>query len=211
MQTAYPGEEATVAHRVLWLYGIYMLLSNAAYLTGYALLPEGVMRRSPSVAAGRFVAGASSFWGELALTLLFNVGLVVVVAVIMNLNQVRGFPVGYLYPIFLGVVSGLISGTNSFASSDLTLFNARDGMALGLSIGNLEMLGYILVLAATVRYGVYQYRSWWRWGGEWSPTKRMRVRDVHLTRSEMIALGLGLACIILAAVRETMMARGGPA
>jgi hypothetical protein len=209
MHAAYPGEGATVAHRVLWLYGIYMLLSNAAYVAGYALLPEGVMRQSPSVAAGRIVAGASSFWGELGLTLLFNVGLVVVVALIMNLNQVRGFPVGYLYPIVLGVVSGLISGTNSFASSDLTQFNARDGMALGLSIGNLEMLGYILMLAATVRYGVYQYRSWWRWSGEWSPTKRMQIRDVRLTRSEWLALGLGLACIILAGVRETVMARGG--
>jgi hypothetical protein len=208
MNKFFPGQEESVLKRVLWLYGLYMLLSNGAYLAGYYLLPEGALRQSPYTTAGRIVAQASSFWSELGLTLLFNVGFVVVVAIILNLNQVRGFPVGYLYPIALGVVSGLISGTNSFAASDLTQFNARDGMALGLTIGNVEMLGYILVLAATVKYGVYQYRSWWRWGGEWKPVKMMRLRDVRLWRDEIVVLALGIGLVVLAAIIETLMARG---
>jgi hypothetical protein len=205
----FPAQDESVLKRLLWLYGIYMLLSNAAYLAGYYLLPEGALRQGPLTAPGRIAAQGSSFWAELGLTLLFNIGMVVVVAVIMNLNQVRGFPVGYLYPISLGVVSGLISGTNSFVASDLTQFNAREGMALGLSIGNIEMLGYILVLAATVKYGVYQYRSWWRWSGDWKPVKLMRIRDVRLARDEVLVLALGIAFVILAAIRETLMARGG--
>lgn len=38
--------------RVVWLYGAYMLLNNAAYLVGYYLLPPGLMRNSPQTAAG---------------------------------------------------------------------------------------------------------------------------------------------------------------
>ena len=125
-------------------------------MAGYYLLPEGALRQSPATAAGRSVYRASSLWSQLGLTLLFNVGFVVTVAVIMNLNQVRGFAVGYLYPIFLGVTSRLILGTNSFVASDLTQFNASDGMALGPILGHVEMLGYNLVLAGTVKYGVYQ-------------------------------------------------------
>lgn len=81
---------------------------------------------------------------ELLLTLLFNLGFVVMIAIVMNLNRVNGFPFGYVYPVMLGIVAGLIPGTNSFAASDLNDYTAREGMALGLSIGNIEILGYIV-------------------------------------------------------------------
>jgi hypothetical protein len=198
----------TVWKRVLWLYGLYMLLSNAAYLFGYSVLPEGFMRGSPQVAVGRLVAGATSFWSEFGLTLVFNLGLVAVIGLLLNLNQVRGFPMGYILPISLGLVSGLISGTNSFAASDLRAYNAWDGMALGLSIGGVEMLAYILVIAATAGLGVYHYRSWWRWSGEWQPAKLKRLRDVRLSGSEIVCLALGGALLLAAAYRETILALG---
>ncbi len=195
-----------VGKRVLWLYGLYMLLSNAAYLLGYTLLPEGVMRGTPYVAVGRVVSGAASPWGEFGLTLLFNLGLVVSIGVLLNLNQVRGVPAGYVLPISLGLVSGLISGTNSFAASNLREYNAWDGMAFGLSIGGVEMLAYILVIAATAGLGVYRYRSWWRWSGAWQPTKLRRLRDVRLSRSEIVCMALGIVLLIAAAYRETWLA-----
>lgn len=194
-----------VLKRVLWLYGLYMLLSNASYLFGYYLLPEGFMRGSPQVAAGR-LAATGVFWSELALTLFFNLGLAVAVIVLCNLNQVRGFPVGYIIPISLGIFAGLIAGTNSFGASDLRQINAWDGMALSLSIGNFEMLAYILVIAGTVAFGVYQYRSWWRWSGEWKPTKTMNLRDVRLSRAETVCLISGILLLVVAAYRETAMA-----
>ncbi len=195
-----------VVKRALWLYGLHMLLSNGFYLIGYYLLPEGFLRGSPQVAIGAGVSAAPGFWPQLVLTLLLNVGWAAALAVVLNFNQIKGFPMGYLVIIALGVTGGLIPGTNSFAASDLTLYNARDGMALGLSIGGLEMLGYILIAAATVPLGVYQYRSWWRWSGEWAPTKLMRIRDVRLSRGELAALLLGVLVLVVAAVRETLMA-----
>ncbi len=202
-QVHVPG---SVFSRILWIYGFYTLLSNAAFLIGYYWLPEGFMRGSPQTSGGQVVAEAQSFWGQFGLTLLFNLGWVTVVCIVMNFNQIKGVSAGYLYPLFLAITSGLIAGTNSFIASDITHYNARDGMALALSIGNLEMLGYIFVIASTIKFGVYQYRSWWRWTGEWNPTKVMNLRDVRLSRPEIICMVMGILLVILGAYRETLMA-----
>jgi hypothetical protein len=192
--------------RLLWLYGLYALLNNLAFLFGYYFLPEGFMRSSPQVGVGRLVATAESFWMELALTLVLNLG-IALLAVALNLNQVRGFPVGYVLPISLAITGGLIVGTNSFAASDLRQYNAWEGMALGQSIGGLEMLAYILVIAATANLAMYQYRSWWRWGGEWSPRKIKRFRDLKLTKAEVVFLIIAVLLFFFAAFRETMMVK----
>lgn len=197
--------EDSVYKRILWLYGLHTILHNVAFLVGYYLLPEGFMRGSPQVAIAGVVAAQQTFWQEMGLTLLLNLGLVGGLGVVCNLSRVRGFPAGYLIPIVLGVLSGLIVGTNSFAASDLSQYSARDGMVLGITIGGLEMLGYILIIASTVKLGVYHYRSWWRWSGEWRPVKVMKLREVRLSRSEVACLGMGILLVIVAAYRETAM------
>jgi hypothetical protein len=208
----FPAQQVNVPDnvykRLLYLFGAFTLLSQFSFLVGYYLLPEGFLSHSPQTAAARIAGSTDSFWGEFGLTLLFNLGMVTLISVVMNFNQIKGFPVGYLYPLFLGLFTGLIAGTNSFTASDITQYNVRDGMALAYSIGNLEMLGYICVIAATVRLGVYQYRSWWRWSGPWKPVKVMRIRDVRLSRDETSILLLGLFLVILGSWRETMMAFG---
>ena len=192
----------SVFKRILWLYGLFTLLSNASFLVGYYLLPEGFMRGSPLMAAGELVASAESFWPQFGLTLLFNVGLIIVFGVGANLQQVRNFPAGYVIPIFLGIGGGLIVGTNSFIASDLSRYSVRDGMALGLSIGELEMLAYIITIASTVKFGIYQYRSL----VDWKPTKVKRLRDVRLSQQETLCLIIAVLLLIIAAYRETAMA-----
>jgi hypothetical protein len=70
-----------VFKRILLLYGLYSLLSNAVYLLGYYLLPEGFMRGSPGMTPAR-VAATGTFWSEFALTFLINLVLVVLLSVI---------------------------------------------------------------------------------------------------------------------------------
>ena len=206
--TANLQQNVSVFKRVLLLYGAYMLLNNSAYLIGYYFLPEGFMSDSPQVAAARYVDSAGSFGMEFALTLVFNLGMVALLAILLNANQINGFPTGYVYPLFLGVIGGLVAGTNSFVASDLTKYTVLEGMALSLSIGNLEMLGYICVIAATVKLGIYQYKSWWRWTGKWKPIKTGRLQDVRLNRYEAAVLIVGIALVLFAAYRETLMAWG---
>jgi len=196
-----PTTQESVFKRVLWLYGLYTLLSNATYLLGYYLLPEGFMRGSPGMWTAR-VAATGTFWSEFALTFLINLVLVVLLSVILNVLQVKGFPLGYLYPIALAVGTGLTSGTNSFLASDLRQYNAWDGMALGLSICNVEVLANLLIIASTVALGVYQYSNWWHG----KPTKVMNLRDVRLSRAEMLCLTSGILLLFIAAYRETVMA-----
>ena len=97
----------SVFKRILWLYGLFTLLSNASFLVGYYLLPEGFLRGSPVMAAGELVASVESFWPHFGSTLLFNLGLITVVGVGANLQQIRGFPAGYIIPIVLGIGGGL--------------------------------------------------------------------------------------------------------
>jgi len=201
-------QNVSVFKRVLLLYGAYMLLNNSAYLIGYYFIPEGFMSGSPQAAAARVVDSAGSFGMEFALTLVFNLGMVALLAILANTNQINGFPTGYVYPLFLGVIGGLVAGTNSFVASDLTKYTVWEGMALSLSIGNLEMLGYICVIAATVKLGIYQYKSWWRWTGKWKPIKTGRLLDVRLDRFEVGVLIIGIALVLFAAYRETLMAWG---
>jgi hypothetical protein len=126
--------------RFLWLYGLYALLNNLGYLFGYYFLPERFMRSSPQVGVGGLVATPESFWMQFVITLVLNLGGVGLLAVVLNLNQVKGFPAGYVLPISLAITGGLMAGTNSFAASDLKQFNAWEGMALGQSIAVLLFL-----------------------------------------------------------------------
>ena len=75
-------------------------------------------------------------------------------------------------------------------------------MALGLIIGNVEVLANLLIIASTVNIGVYQYRNWW----QWKPTKAMSLRDIRLSRSEILCLTGGILLLIFATYRETGMA-----
>ncbi len=197
----------SVFKRTLLLYGLYTLIFNICFVFAFYLLPEGFMRGSPQTATGEIVAAAESFWPQFGLTLFFNLGIMTTIAVLSNFNQVRGFPVGYLIPISLAITQGLVVGTNSFVSDNLDSYsNVREAMALGQTIGGIETLGFIFIIASTVKYGVYQYRSWWRWSGEWKPTKLMNLRDVRLSRQETGYLVCGVLFLIIAAYRETMMA-----
>ena len=196
-----------VFKRILLLYGLNTLLFNICFVVAYYLLPEGFMRGSPQMAGGEIVAKAGSFWPQFGLTLLFNSGMTTV-AIVANFNQVKGFPAGYLIPIVLAITGGLIVGTNSFVADDLDRYsNVREAMALGQTIGGLETLGFILVIASTVKYGVYRYRSWWRWSGEWKPAKLMNLRDVRLSRQETLCLVMAILLLVIGAYRETVMAK----
>lgn len=149
-----------VFKRILWLYGLYTLLFNTCFVFAYYFLPKGFLSGSPQTAAGEIVATAESFWPQFGLTLFFNLGIMTTIAIVANFNQVKGFPTGYLIPPVLAVTQGLIVGTNSFTADDLDRYsNVREAMALGQTIGGIEILGFILVIASTVRYDVYQYRS----------------------------------------------------
>ena len=176
-----------------------MLLSNAAYLLGYYLLPEGFLRGSPVLSTARVVASSSTFWSQLALTFLGNLGIVTALSVCVNLFRVKGFSLGYIWPIFLAIQSGVVAGTNSFLLSDLTQINVRDGMAMSLSIGGLEFLAYILIIASTVSLVVYQFSSW----TQLRPTKLKNLRDVRLSRAEVLCVIAGIVLLFVAAYLET--------
>jgi hypothetical protein len=201
MDTSKVHVSGNVFSRILLFFGLYTLLFNAAFLIGYYWLPEGILRATPATAAGQVVATAQTFWGQLGFTLLFNLGSILVASISMNLFQIKGVSLGILLPFFLAVFSGLVTGTNSFVSSDMTQYNVRDGTALALSIQTFEMLGYLFIVSATVGLGIFQYRSLW----QWKPTKVIKLRDIKLSKPEMMCVVIGILLIIFGAFRETML------
>ena len=196
----------SVLKRVILLYGLHAILFNIFFVFAYYVLPEGFMRGSPQMASAEVVARQPYFWSQVGMILFFNMGVVPLIIVLCNFNRIKDIPVGYLVPVSLAITGGLVVGTNSFLCDDLDRYRSvREAMALGQTIGGLETLGLILVVAATVPLGVYHYRSWWRWRGQWKPKKVMKLRDVRLSRSEAICLAVGILLLVVAAYRETAM------
>jgi len=196
----------SVLKRVIVLYGLHAILFNIFFVFAYYVLPEGFLRSGPQMASAEVVAGQSSFGSQFVMTLFFNMGVVVLIIVLCNFNRIRGIPVGYLVPVSLAITGGLVVGTNSFLADDLDRYSSvREAMALGQTIGGLETLGFILIVASTVPLGVYHYRSWWRWSGRWKPDKEMKLRDIRLSRAEIICLAVGILLLVVAAYRETGM------
>jgi len=171
-----------------------------SFLFGYYLLPEGFMRGTPQFEMGRLVSSFSSFWSQFGLLLLFNLGIAFTLCVLANLQQVYGIPMGSIVLVILGITSGLIAGTNSFSASDLKQFNALDGTALGMSIGGVEMIAYVLAVSATFNIGVANYTL-----RQWKGEKIKTWREIRLCTSEIIFLCLGIILLIVAAYRETKM------
>lgn len=190
-----------VLKRVLWLYGAHTLLSNVFIIVGYFFLPEGFLRDSPLTWAGSVAAKPETVKGEFIATLIFNLGIMSMIGIGLNLISIKGFPQGYFVPLMLGVVSGLLLGTNSFVAIDLSEIQYVEGLAIGFTIGGIEMLGYVCLVASTVKLGIYQYQSWWQWNEK--PHKVMKLREVRLSKSEIICLLIGVLLIVIAAFRES--------
>ena len=190
-----------VLFRVLLLYGAYNLFHNVAFLVGYHLLSPGAMKGSHPAIIASHVAGFSSFWSEFAATLLINLLVMGSICILLNLQRVRTIPLGYLVTFFLGVTTGLFLGTNSLAALDLSGVPFLAGTATGLTIGGAETLGYACLIAATAGISMYQRQTWWRWNEKF--VRIRSLRDIRLTRGELLVLAVGLALIVVAAWRET--------
>jgi len=195
------GDLRTVVLRVLFLYGLYMLLHQVVFLIAYFGLPEKWLVGSPWFRTGEWAAAGGTWSGQFVRTLVTNLGVVCGLCATLNLQRVRGFSVGYFMPIWLGLMTGLVLGTNSFAGMDLRgPLPFLWGTAQALTIGGAEMLGYILVTAATVKLGIYR-RGSWRWNDRFERVGRLR--DVRLEWAEWLALTVGIGLVIVGAWRES--------
>ncbi len=194
------GDLRTVLLRVLFLYGLYMLLHQVVFLIAYFGLPEKLLVGSPWFRIGGWAAANGTWSGQFVRTLETNLGVVCVLCAALNLQRVRGFAVGYFVPIWLAVMTGLFLGTNSLVAVDLRNQPFLAGTAQAMTVGGAEMLGYILVTAATVKLGIYR-RGSWRWN---DPFKRVgRLRDVRLEWAEWVALAMGIGLVVVGAWRES--------
>jgi hypothetical protein len=200
-EAVFKGDWRTVVLRVLFLYGLYMLVHQVVFLIAYFGLPEKWLVGSPWFRIGEWAAAGGTWSGQFVRTLVTNLGVVCGLCATLNLQRVKGFSVGYFMPIWLGLMTGLVLGTNSFVGMDLRgPLPFLWGTAQAMTIGGAEMLGYILVTAATVKLGIYRRESWRRK----DRFERVgRLRDVRLEWAEWVALAMGIGLVIVGAWRES--------
>ena len=199
-ETVLRGDWFMVALRVLCLYGLFMLLQQVLFLIGYFGLPERLLAGTPWFRIGEWAAAGGTWSGQFVRTLITNLGVVCGLCAALNLQRVRGFSVGYFMPIWLGVMSGLFLGTNSFVRVDLRNQPFLAGTAQGMTVMGPETLGYMLVTAATVKLGIFR-RATWRWKDRFERVGRLR--DVRLQWAEWMALAMGIGLVIVGAWRES--------
>lgn len=201
MNVAQTLTQENVIKRILLLYGLYTLFSNAFFLIGYHLLPEGIFRGHP---LATFVAQEPNFWLHFGKTFIINLIIAVVLGIGLNLFMFRnGIPFGYLLVVGIGIMGGLIVGTNSFMD-DLSRYSVLEGLSKGLSIGELEMLGRISIIASTAGVSIYTDDTPW-WSLRTKIVKVKNFRDIMLSRQECIALMMGILLLIIGAYNETVM------
>jgi hypothetical protein len=201
MKMAKTFTQENVFKRILWLYGLRTLISNISLLAGYHLLPEGIFRGAFPLAT--MVAKQSNFWLHFAQTLIINFWFIAF-GVGMNLFMYKeGITFGYGIPIATGIFGGLILGSNSFMD-DLSRYSLLEGLVRGCSIGEIEMLAYVLIIASTAGISIYMDTTPW-YSLKTKMVKVKNFRDIRLSRQEWIVLLMGIFLLIIAGYNETVL------
>ncbi len=188
--------------RIIWGYMIYIGLVLTSFAVGYFLLPRGAFISTPWTAFGVMAATPESPLAQFLATIGFNLAFVLLLGVGLNLQRVRDFPAGYIFIFSAGVVSGLIAGTNPFASQIVSPYTI-EGWLVALRIQHLELLGYTIIVASTISIGLMDYSSWLPWKAKeiiiqsWS--------DIRFTRHEIIGIVIGIALILIGGYNETVL------
>jgi hypothetical protein len=195
--------QQNVLKRVLWAYGIYIILSLVAFAIGYLLLPEGALRGSAIAIWGEVAAQQTSFWSKFLATIGFNLGIASLIGIVVNLQRVNGLPAGYVFIFVQGILSGIVAGTNSFVIQVISPYTL-EGWLVALRIGYLEFLGYVCIVAATIGVGLRNYTSWLPWKAK--EVKVKSWRDIRLSRQEIIWLVIGILLILVASYNEAVLA-----
>jgi len=188
--------------RIIWGYMIYIVLVLTSFAVGYFLLPRGALINTPWTAFGVMAATPESPFAQFLATIGFNLAFVLLLGVGLNLQRVRGFPAGYIFIFSAGVVSGLIAGTNSFASQIISPYTI-EGWLVALRIQHLELLGYTIIVASTISIGLMDYSSWLPW-----KAKEIKIQswsDIRFTRNEIIGIVIGIALILKGGYNETFL------
>jgi len=152
---------------------------------------------------GVIAATQDSLIAQFLTTAVFNLGFVFVLGVGLNLQRVNNFPTGYVFVFSAGIVSGLIAGTNSFASQVISPYTI-EGWIIALRIQHLELLGYTCVVASTIPVGLSDYSSWLPWKAKES--KIHTWTEIRLTRQEIFGVIMGILFILVGAYNETIIA-----
>jgi len=205
MQITKKLTQENISKRILWVFGIYWVLTLTAFAIGYFLLPEGVFRGSPVVVLGNLVAQHQEFWPVFLRIVFFNLGLVLLVGAALNIQRVRGFPTGYVFIFVQGFMSGIIAGTNSFVSQVISPYTL-DGWLVALRIGHLEFLGYTCIIASTINIGLQNYDSWLPWKAK---AQRIKTwKEIRFTRQEVMGMIIGVIILLIAGYNETILFGG---
>jgi hypothetical protein len=198
-----PFTNQSLITRVIWAYAIYFGLVLISFAVGFFFLPRGAFSNTLWMTFGVMAASPESLLGQFLATVVFNLGFVFLLGVGLNLQRVNGFPTGYVFVFSAGVISGLIAGTNSFASQVVSPYTV-EGWLIALRIQHLELLGYTIIVASTISFGLSDYSSWLPWKAK--ERKIQSWRDIRLTKQEVIGLIIGILLILIGAINETVIA-----
>jgi len=188
--------------RVVWSYAIYIAFVLISFATGYFFLPRGALINTPWTAFGVMATSSNTLIGQFLATAGFNLGFVLLLGVGLNLQRVNGFPTGYVFVFSAGIISGLIAGTNSFASQIISPYSV-EGWLIALRIQHVELLGYTFIVASTISIGLSDYSSWLPWKAQES--KIQGWRDIRLAKQDIFGVMIGLLLILVGAYNETII------
>ncbi len=174
----------------LWILCFAFLITS--WLIAYYFLPYEMLKGTfPSA----YVPLGDSFLSALFAIFSFNLVVACGLTAAINLLSAKSVPAGYLYPMIMSCILGILRGTDSFAiSQGGRLFL---GAKLLTGAGLYEITAYVFIAAATARLTLWNQTGWLS-----GRLERVNQKPNKLTRLELLVLMVGVLFLFAAAIIE---------
>jgi len=179
--------------RFISLFVIGAILFTAVWSLSYHLLPEGIMQGKTGSAIIVGSDAAPTMLEEWGTIVMYNLGVLVLIALINLIRYLDRIPLGYITPLGMIAMYAVFLGTNSFS------IPMAEPMAPTLAVlgrgGPYEMTAYILVAVATYNQSRFALTN-----------NSYRIRQVpRMSLEQWAGVGLAIALILLAGWHEAAM------
>ncbi|MFW5746973.1 MAG: stage II sporulation protein M [Nanoarchaeota archaeon] len=136
------------------LFAVMLVCFLVSWTLSYYFLPEGILQAKTGAGFFSQLMESDNMYIEFLFVFMYNLIAFVFIIAASRMLKVKDYPLGYIIPVYLGIMYGAVLGTNSFATTlaerlaPSLLFLARSGIY--------EISAYTLMAVSTLKISLYR-------------------------------------------------------